>query len=179
MRGPAVRLVEFERDAVDAVWCHDRAYDQEWSEAWETADHMQLYNPRDIAGDLYGLPLPYDGAWVARRFDGDWWYRADTHARWNGKVPGLLAAPLLVAWALSLRGAELVPWVGRDDTGWPHPRGYYGLIAPVRECALVAGGELRWIVQTATPHGRYALVFDSLERGEDGEPHPTGLWRLV
>lgn len=179
MRGPATPLVDFDASDINAVWCHDRRYDVAWAEAWETADHTQVYNPRDIEADLFGLALPYDGAWVARRFGDVWWYRADTHARWCGEGLDLHAADELIDWALALRGAERVPWIGRDGVGWPQPRGWYGLIAPVRECALVAGDALRWIVQTETPHGRYALVFDSLALGEDGQPHPTGLWRLA
>jgi len=179
MRGPAVRLVEFERDAVTAVWCHGRQIVLDWQPAWELADHAQITRPEDIEADLFGLALPYDGAWVARRIDGQWWYRADVRARWRGDGLGLYAADELINWALGLRGAERVEWIGRNGQGWPMPRGYYGLIAPRREVALVAGGALRWIVQTDTPHGSFALVFNSLELGEDGEPHPTGLWRLV
>lgn len=166
------QLVPFERDDIVAVWCceHPRV---SWDRRWETADHAQLYDPRDIAADINGdLPLPYGGAWVARRWRGAWWYRTDS-------TPiGIHEAEILIAWALSLRGIQRVPWIGRDGRGWERPRGYYGLIAPRREFVLATDSALRWVVTTETPHGDYALAFDRLEAGADGQPHPLGLWQI-
>lgn len=179
-RGSGVTpLLDLVREDVRAVWYHERAADISWYEGWDEVDHCQLYNPDDIRADLMGdLPLPYDGAWVARCVDGAWWYRLAPDARWRGAMPDYRAADDVVIWALGLRAAELVPWVGRGETGWPMPRGWYGFIVPEREFVLVAGDVLRWVVQTRTPRGCYAMVFDRFTPGADGQPHPRGLWRI-
>lgn len=166
MRNPYANFVP------DRVWACDLPWNTPYREDHARHDFSQLYGPRNIEADLFIEPKILKwGAWLSRRRGISW-----KHTYTLGYEQFTKPKPWRVS--LSIRLLELVdevPW----HNGFPMPRGYYGLVLPRAEAVIANKDKLCWVVLgEPTPRGTYVFIFDSLKLGDDGEPHPRGIFKL-